>query len=128
VEGYINSGKSALKVQGSRSIIIILKIISSFDVYATPEFSARRTGSLFYSIALPLTVNRGFLVLSPINAQRTRDYPATSREIDISTGAGGIASGTLDDLPEESYLALIDLYGETNNKAVVHIRDGLSAP
>jgi hypothetical protein len=124
VKGYTDSGMSTLNVRGSRSIPIASGSTSNFDVYLTLEFSAEGKGSLSYSIGLPATVSRGFFALSPINALGTLDYLVTSQEIDISASAGGSATGNLSDLPEESYLALIDLYDGTNNKATVRTRGG----
>jgi hypothetical protein len=126
VKGYADSARTDLKVTGRTGVSVIAGTASSVDVYLTPGFSSGGAGSLAYSISFPAEVSRAFFVLYPLDA------PGDSREIDIS-GTGGAASGTLADLPEGSYLALIDLYDSANNKAAVwtgaaHIYDGLSTP
>jgi hypothetical protein len=125
VKGYADSEMSTLKVRGSTSILITEGTVSSFDVYLTPDLSSGGEGSLYYSISFPATVSRAFLVMDPLDA------PGTSREIDISSSAGGTATGTLDNLGEGTYQAVIDLYDGANNQAAVwagvaHIYDGLS--
>jgi hypothetical protein len=123
IKGYADSSKSVLKARGLTTVSITAGTSSSFDVYLTPDFSSGGKGNLSYSIGLPSTVSRGFLCLYSIDA------PETSLEIDISGGAGVSAANTLGDLPEGSYMALIDLYDGANNKAAawtraVHIANG----
>jgi hypothetical protein len=123
VKGYADSGMSTLKATGSTSVLVTEGTVSNFDVFLTPDFSSGGKGNLSYSIGIPAAVSRTFLTLAPLDA------PETSREIDISTSAGGTAFGTLIDLPEGAYLAAIDLYDGANNRAavwtrVVHIDDG----
>jgi hypothetical protein len=126
VKGYTDSSKNALQVSGrSAAIPVTPGTASDFDVYLTPDFSSGGTGSLDYSIILPAGV-RGWLGLYPMD-----DTPGTSQEIDISSGAGGTASGTLPGLAQGSYQAVIDLYDETNHKeaawtGAAHIYDGLT--
>jgi hypothetical protein len=127
VKGYADSARTNLKVTGRTSVPITEGTASSFEVYLTPDFSSGGTGSLSYSIGLPVEVSRAFFALYPLSAL------STSREINISTSAGKSATGSLTDLPQGSYRAVIDLYDNTNNKAAiwtgaVHIYDGLSTP
>jgi hypothetical protein len=123
VRGYADSGHTDLKVRGSAAVPITAGTTSSFDVYLIPDFGSGETGSLNYSVGFPASV-RGWLGLYPID-----DTKGTSREIDISTGAGGSASNTLTGLAEGSYRAVISLYDRGNNRAAawtgaVHIVGG----
>jgi hypothetical protein len=124
VKGYTNSSKTSLKVLGSAIVSITAGTESSVDVYLMPDFSSEGRGSLSYSIGLPSTAS-GIFYLYPIDAS------GISRKIGISASAGGSVSNTLSNLPEGSYLALIDLYDDGNNTATawtraVHIYAGLS--
>jgi hypothetical protein len=119
VRGYAGG----LKVRGSAAVPITAGMSSSFDVYLIPDFGSGETGGLNYSISFPASV-RGWFGLYPID-----DTPGTSREVDISTGAGGTASNTLTGLAEGSYRGMISLYDYGNNTAAawtgaVHISGG----
>jgi hypothetical protein len=114
VKGYANSGMSDLKVRGSISVPITVGTESTFDVSLIPDFSALGTGTLDYTISFPGTVSRAFFCLYPMDA------PDASREIDILPAVDRI--GTLSNLFEGSYLAVIDLYDGAGNKAAVWTR------
>jgi hypothetical protein len=125
VKGYTNSSMTVLKVRGNISVPITAGTESSFDVYLTPDFRSGGTGTLNYSISFPASV-RAVFGLYPID-----DTPGTSHEIDISASAGGTAAGTLSNLPEGSYMTVIELYDGAGNRAAVqteaaHIYDGLT--
>jgi hypothetical protein len=114
---------SAHRVSGKANIPITAGTAANFDVYLTPDFNSGATGSLAYSVSFPANV-RAWLTLYPLD-----DTPGAGREIDVSAGAGGTASDTLNDLPEGSYRAAINLYdGAANTTAVwtgaAHIADG----
>jgi hypothetical protein len=113
VTGYADSAKTVRKVRGNALFSITSGTAARLEVYLTPDFSSGVEGSLAYSIGIPAAVSRAFLSLDPLDA------PGTSREIDISSGAGGTASGILTDVPEGAYLAAIDLYDGGNNRAAV---------
>jgi hypothetical protein len=114
VKGYANSGMTDLKVRGNISVPVTAGTESTFDVSLTPDFSLGDTGTLDYSVSFPSMVSRAFFCLYPMNA------PETSREIDIFPVAD--RSGTLLNLPEGAYLAVIDLYNGADNKAAVWTR------
>jgi hypothetical protein len=125
VKGYTNSSMTVLKVRGSISVPITAGTESSFDVSLASEFSSGGTGTLIYNISFPASV-RAVFGLYPID-----DTPGTSHEIDISASAGGTAAGTLSDLPEGSYMTVIELYDGAGNRAAVqteaaHFYDGLT--
>jgi hypothetical protein len=123
VKGYTSSSSTdSPQVSGTVSVPITAGVAQSFSVSLVPEFTSGGTGSLSYSISLPGSVRAG-IGLYPID-----NTPGTSREIDISQNA----SGTLNDLAEGTYRAVIELY-DANNKAaarteVVHIYNGLTTP
>jgi hypothetical protein len=125
VKGYADSAHTNLRAAGNSSVPIIGGADASFNVCLTPGFSSVNTGNLYYSIGLPAIPIRAFLGLYPID-----DTPGTSEEHDISASGGGTATGTLPQLPEGSYRAVIDLYDNSPaNKAavwtgVVHIHNG----
>jgi hypothetical protein len=115
VKGYVNSGDTTPAITGNTGLSINPGTSQTFDVYLTPDFSSGLTGTLSYNITLPAEVSRAFLGLYPID-----DTPGTSHEINISTNAGGTASGTITGLSEGSYRAVIDLYtGSTTNRAAI---------
>jgi parallel beta-helix repeat protein len=125
VKGYTNSSMTVLKVRGSISVPITAGTESSFDVYLTPDFNSGGTGTLNYNISFPASV-RAVFGMYPID-----DTPGTSHETDISASAGGTATGTLSDLPEGAYMAVIELYDGAGNRAAAqteaaHIYDGLT--
>jgi hypothetical protein len=123
--GYADSTLTALKASGSISVPVTAGTTSNFEVFLTPDFDTGGTGSLAYTIGFPSAVSRAFFALYPM------DVSGESREIDISTSAGGTASDTLDNLPEGSYRAAIELYNPASNKeaawtGVVHIYGDLT--
>jgi hypothetical protein len=125
VKGYADSAHTNLRAMGTSSVSISAGTDASFNVYLTPDVSSGNTGDLYYSIGLPTISIRAFLGIYPID-----NTPGTSAEYDISASGGGTATGTLLNLPEGSYRAVIDLYDNSGaNKAAVwtgavHIHDG----
>jgi hypothetical protein len=125
VKGYTDPSHTDLKVSGAvSSVPITVGTQASFEVYLIPNLGSDATGSLAYNISFPGTVSRAFLGFYPIDST-AEPIP----EIDLSLGA----SGTIPDLPEGSYRAVIDLYDGTGNKAAVrseavHIYSGLPTP
>jgi hypothetical protein len=113
VKGYADSARTNPRATGRASVSVTAEMTSPVTVYLTPDFSSAGTGSLSYSIILPNSVSRAWFALYPLDAT------GASREIDISAGAGGTVSATLNDLPVGSYRAVIDLYDGTgtNNRA-----------
>jgi hypothetical protein len=126
VNGYEDASMANHKVRGNISVSIVEGTPAAFDVYLAPDSSSGGTGSLSYSIdlsGLPASA-RGWLALYSID-----DTPGISEEIDISSSAGGIASGILSGLFAGSYRAVIDLYDSGSNEAATwtgaaHIYDG----
>jgi hypothetical protein len=124
VNGYEDDSMANHKVRGDISVPIVEGTPAVFDVYLAPGSGG--TGSLSYSIdlsGLPASA-QGWLALYPID-----NTPGTGEEIDISSNAEGIASGTLPGLSAGSYRAVIDLYDSGSNGAATwtgaaHIYDG----
>jgi hypothetical protein len=126
VKGYTDATKTSLRVTGRISVPVVEGTESDFTVYLAADFRSGGTGGLNYNISFPAST-RGWLGLYPLDVPGITDEILEER--DISSGAGGTASGTFTDLPEGSYLAMVDLYDVANNKAavwtrVVHIDDG----
>jgi hypothetical protein len=112
VRGYTDSGMTSLKVRGSAAAAVIAGTESRFDVDLTPDFSSGEKGSLVYSISFPASVSRGFLGLYPLDVPGYREEIG---EIDVSLPVD--RTGTITDLPEGSYRAVIELYDGEHNKA-----------
>jgi hypothetical protein len=123
VRGYADALHTDLKLSGTTSVAITPGTLANFDVYLTPDFVSGATGSLDYSVTFPSSV-RVFLGLYPMD-----DTPGTSHEIDLSLSP----NGTIPNIPEGVYQAVIDLYDSANNRAAgrteaVHIYGGLATP
>jgi hypothetical protein len=132
VKGYTNSYQTDLKLSGTATVPITGGTLASFDISLTPNLTSGVTGSLAYSVILPGTVSRAWLGLYPVDSIM-ESTSVTMHEIDLSASAGSTAAGTISNLSEGSYRAVIDLYDETGNKAAirseaVHIYGGLSTP
>jgi hypothetical protein len=125
-KGYTDSARTAHKITGKAVLTVTPGNTADCAVYLTPLLSAGGTGNLRYRIGCP-KVGRGFLCLYPLDVYAGS---AASRESDFGTTASGITEDTLTDIPEGSYLALIDLYDEAGGVAgwstVVYVYAGMT--
>jgi hypothetical protein len=123
VAGYADAPHTDLKVSGTIRVAITGGTLANFDVYLTPNLSSGAAGSLDYNVTFPSSA-RAWLGLYPMD-----DTPGTSHEIDLSLSP----NGTIPNIPEGVYQAVIDLYDSADNKAAgrteaVHIYGGLATP
>jgi hypothetical protein len=129
VEAYADSSKAVLKAKGSTIVSITAGTESNFDVYLTPAFSSGGMGTLAYNISAPASVHRAWFGLYPIDVPESVMGTITSAAWETDISSSTARTGTIIDLPEGSYRAVIDLYDGANNQAVtwtgaVHIYNG----
>jgi hypothetical protein len=126
VTGYADPARTVLMVRGSAGFTVNPGVETACTVPLARDFSAHGTGSLAYRIdlsQLPATIRGSFSLRILDNT------PGTGKEIDLSPDTGGTAAGTLTDLFEGAYLAVVDLYDNAANTAAVwtgavHIDNG----
>jgi hypothetical protein len=126
VTGYADPARTIPMARGSADFTVTPGAGTACTVYLARDFSAHGTGSLAYDIDLSQlpSSTRGSFSLRILD-----NTPGTGQEIDLSPDMGGTAFGTLTDLPEGTYLAMVDLYDNAANTAavwtgVVHIDNG----